>query len=84
MSIFFQLSKSDFVEAFKYRDGRDQYFNLRIISFQGGREFFIYLPDVTLSELSVFASILRLRIIPDFRHLDDLRSYLYNISHRRY
>lgn len=81
-SIFFQISSTDFLEASKIYDHPGKEFALRIITFQSGKEYFIFLPDVTLNELSVLASILKLRIVPNARYLDDLVRYLYGYDNR--
>lgn len=77
-SIFFQISKNDFLEASKMYGNASKEFGLRIISFQNGRENYVYLPEVTLNELSVLASILRLAIVPNIRNLDEFHKYLYS------
>ena len=74
-SIFFQISRFDFVEAAKIY-GSDS-FGLRIVSFGSGRENYVYLPEVTLNELSMLVSILRLRLITGIRHVDELRKIIY-------
>jgi uncharacterized protein YerC len=79
-SIFFQISGIDFIEAVKIYDNPGKQFALRIITFQNGREYFVFLPDVTLNELSVLASILRLQIIPTLRNHDDFRRYLHEAA----
>ena len=79
-SIFFQISNKDFLEASKiYNMYNNKQFAIRIISFQNGMENIIYLPEVTLDELSVLASIFRVKIIPNLRSLDDLRRLIGNI-----
>lgn len=79
-SFFFQISGKDFLEAAKIYDNPGKHFALRIITFQNGKEHFIYLPDVTLNELSILASILKLKILPTFKHYDDLKRYIYGTT----
>lgn len=82
-SIFFQISRYEFLEAAKIYDVPSKEFALRIISFQSDRENYVFLPEVTMNELSILASIMRLKIVPGFRHLDDLRRYLYGHQYYR-
>jgi len=80
-SIFFQISGTDFLEAIKLSDYPAEQFALRIVSFKNGTECIVYLPDVSIAQLSTLASIFRVKIVPNFRHLDDLRRYLYGRSY---
>lgn len=77
-SVFFQISGTDFLEATKIYDNPGKEFAMRIITFKNGKESFVFLPDVTLNELSVLASILKLRIIPNFNRHNDFVKYYYN------
>ncbi len=79
-SVFFQISNKEFLQALKIYDNPGKEFALRIISFHNGLENYTHLPDVTLNELSVLASILGLRMIPNLKHTGDLRNYLYHGS----
>jgi hypothetical protein len=79
-SVFFQISRFDFLEAGKIYGGRNE-FGLRIISFGGGRENYVYLPEVTLNELSMLVAILRLSLIPGIRNLDELRKQVYQTAY---
>ena len=78
-SLFFQISRTDFLEALKIYDNPYKDYALRIVSFDNRREHVVYLPPVNLTELSVLVSILGLRMIPSFKHIDDVRRYWQNM-----
>lgn len=78
-SIFFQISKNDFIEASKIYGIPGKEFGVRIISFRNGVPIYVFLPEMSLNELSVLASILRVRIIPNIRHVNDLQNYFTGI-----
>nr|WBF70888.1 hypothetical protein [Megavirus caiporensis] len=70
-SVFFRLSDNNFLEASrthaKYKD-----FALRIVTYKTDGVHFIYLPDVSLNELSVLASIMQAQLvtgISNYRYL---------------
>ena len=72
-SVFFRISNTDFLEAARVYDHPSKEFAIRIVSFGNGKENYVYLPEVTLNELSLLATILRLQLIPNYGHLADLR-----------
>ena len=78
-SIFFQISRTDFLEASKIYGIGGKEFGLRVVSFQNGIPIFVYLPEVSLSELSILASIMRVRIVPNLRRIEDLQKYFVNV-----
>ncbi|AEX61497.1 hypothetical protein c7_R434 [Megavirus courdo7] len=70
-SVFFRLSENNFLEASrthaKYKD-----FALRIVTYKTDGAHFIYLPDVSLNELSILASIMQAQLvtgISNYRYL---------------
>ncbi len=75
-SVFFQISRFDFMEAGKIY-GSNNEFGLRIVSFNNGQENYVYLPEVTLNELSLLVSLLRLRLVPGVKTVYDLRKYAF-------
>lgn len=78
-SIFFQISRTDYIEAAKvYGYGGNKY-GIRIISFQSGIPFYVYLPEMTIEELSVLCSVLKVRVVPDIRLFGDLQKYYINV-----
>ena len=81
MSIFFQISSTDFLEALKTNDTYGREFILRMISFRNGMETFIYLPPVSLNGLSLLGSIWSLAIVPNIRRYDDLKKYYFGSSY---
>lgn len=88
ISLFFQISPSDYAEAVRSTTSPDR-FALRIVSFQPQGETFVYLPEVTLNELTVFASVLHLTFLPGINSLEHLRqnarpSGLYTVAYGRY
>ena len=62
-SIFFQISPIDYLEAAKIynRSGKD--YAIRIVSLVGGQQRYVYLPEVSLNELSLLTSILNLKMM---------------------
>lgn len=72
-SIFFQISRTDFLEASRIHQNYNKQFALRIVSLRYGIETFVYLPEVTLNELSILANIFQVIILPDIRSLDQLK-----------
>jgi hypothetical protein len=78
-SIFFQISKNDFVEASRTFHIPGKEFGVRIVSFQNGIPIFVYLPEMTLNELSVLASILKVRIVPNINQISGLQKYFTNV-----
>ena len=75
-SIFFQISRTDFVEASKKYGSYNNEFGIRIISYQNGKETYVYLPSMNLSELTVFATLLRVAVIPNVYTINELRVYV--------
>ena len=76
MSIFFQISETDFLEAAKFYGYGNKEYALRIVSFKpDGKQTFVYLAPVSLNELSILTSILQLRLIPTLKTYTDLRPY---------
>ncbi|XWV26515.1 hypothetical protein QJ857_gp0552 [Tupanvirus soda lake] len=77
-SVFFQISNFDFLEASRiYGSNKD--FAIRIVSINDrGRENIVYLPEVTINELSMLAGILRLRLLHGIRNINELYGFLYN------
>ncbi len=76
-NVFFQFSNGDYLQAMRVYDNPGKDFAIRIVTFRNGQENYIYLPDVTLNELSVLASILRLKILPNLTTSNDLRNIIY-------
>lgn len=75
VSIFFQISNKDYLEAMKVYDHPGKEFALRIVSFNGGMVNYVYLNDVSLQELSLLASILRLRVVSGLTSVNQLYRY---------
>ncbi|AQN68201.1 hypothetical protein [Saudi moumouvirus] len=63
-SVFFQISPFNYLEASRTHS-RYKDFALRIITYKEDGMHFVYLPEVTLDELSVLASILQAKILPN-------------------
>ena len=74
-SAFFQISSKEYLQALRIYDNPGKDFALRIITSQNGLDNYIYLPDVTLHELGILASILQLKMMPNIRHVSDLRMF---------
>lgn len=83
-SIFFQISPTDYLEAAKIHDRGGKDYAIRIVSFAGGRQHYVYLPEVTLNELSLLASILNLKLVPTYNRLTDLRNYINGVVYYYY
>ena len=79
-SVFFQISRNDFLEASRTYS-RNKEFALRIVSFNNGIENYVYLPEVSLNELSLLATILRVRLVPGYNDVNQLRKYIYGSSY---
>lgn len=75
-SIFFQISATDYLEAAQIYNRPGKEYAIRIVSFSGGRQHYVYLPEVSLNELSLLASILNLKLVPTYHRLTDLRNYI--------
>ncbi|BCS83031.1 hypothetical protein QLL95_gp1092 [Cotonvirus japonicus] len=75
-SVFFQISGNTFIEASKLH-ARNNDFAIRIISFANGVPEFVYLPDLSLDQLSLLALILRGRIIQNVDNYNDLYNRWY-------
>lgn len=75
MSIFFQISRTDFLEAARIYNTNE--YGLRIVTYQNGVENFVYLPEVNLHGLSVLVSILRASIVSRIQNISELRRYIY-------
>lgn len=76
-SAFFQISSKDFLQALRVYDNPSKDFALRIVSFQSGLENYIYLNDVTIAELGMLITILKLKLIPNLKTTEDLRKIIY-------
>ncbi len=81
-SVYFQISDTDFLEALRIHNSPKD-FALRIVTFKTGTEQYVYLPETTVNELTVLASILRIPIVSGIRNINDLRSYIYR-AYRSY
>lgn len=82
-SVFFQISPTDYVEAARVPGGRKE-FAMRIVSFANGMVNFVYLPEVSLNELSLLVSILNAYLLPNTRSIHDLQKYVYGTFRRYY
>lgn len=78
-SIFFQITPNDFLEAARVYNGTGKEFAIRIVSQKNGKLHFVYLPEVTLSELSLLVSIFRARIVQNMYSVNNLQRQLYDI-----
>jgi len=73
-SVFFQISRTDYIEASELYSGH-RVFGVRIVSFQNGLPIFIYLPEMTINELSILSELLRTRLMTDVSSLSQLQRY---------
>ena len=76
-NIFFQFSNGNYLQAMRVYDNPGKDFAIRIVSFHNGQENYFYLPDVTLNELSILASILHLKFLPNLNTSNDMRNNIY-------
>lgn len=83
-SIFFQISGTDYLEAAKIYDRVGKDYAIRIVSFKNGRENHVYLPEVSINELSMLASILNLKLVPTYNRVGDLRNYVNGVIYYYY
>lgn len=74
-SIFFQISQYDFIEASKTHGLYGKDYGVRIVSFRNGLINYVYLPQMSLDELSLLATLLKTRIVPNVRSLAELQGY---------
>ena len=72
---FFQISVNSFLEASPIVDHPTKTHGLRIVSINSGKENFIHLQPVNLTELKTIMNTLGLRHCPFFQHFDQVRAY---------
>ena len=70
-SIFFRISTYDFIEASKTY-GQGQEYGVRIISFRHGVPVYVYLPEMSVSSLSLLVVILKAPLMENVWHINDL------------
>jgi hypothetical protein len=78
-SVFFRISDRDYIEASRTYGRTDKQYGVRIISFQNGMRNIVYLPEMSLDELTFFVALLHGQLVSGLRQLDDLQNYLYRI-----
>lgn len=78
-SIFFQISRTDFIEASKIYGVTDKEFGVRLVSFKSGIPVYAYLPQMSLNELGVLVSLLKATMVTNIGYFDDLQKYYFNV-----
>ena len=77
-NVFFQISRTDYIEASEiYHSYRT--FGVRIVSFQHNVPIFVYLPEMTINELSILSGLLRTRLMSNIHSIDQLQRYFTSI-----
>lgn len=78
-SVFFQISRTDFLEAATIYNSLD--YALRIVSIVNGTVHYIYLHQMTLKELSLLVALLRAKMINGVTNANDLYRYVQAVTY---